>query len=298
MGTANTLHRLKEYIDNKGISVRAFEQSVNMSNGSFASQLKNNKTIGVDKLEYILYVYHDINAEWLLTGQGEMLKHDCRYDTKEKHITSYSNVDFKPCKEHVINDEKTPQSKKIKIVSEAVMKYENEKNNGLITIPIVEIYAAAGYGYMNTDNLIPTGEINLPRAMFRSNGLRYCIRIKGFSMAPTLQDSDYLIIRHLDVSEWQKMPDEHVFLVVDKDGMAYVKRVKNRLNRGFIVLMSDSIEKSSYPNFNLQGDEIANIFYAEWHFSAKMQNINETYYDRLKTLEDRFEDLENKFKHR
>lgn len=149
---------------------------------------------------------------------------------------------------------------------------------------------------MNTDSLIPTGEINLPKAMFRSGGLRYCIRVKGFSMAPTLQDSDFLIIRHLEPGKWQSMSDEHVYLVVDKDGMAYVKRVKNRLDRGCIVLTSDSIEKSSYPNFNLQANEIANIFYGEWHFSAKMQNINETYYDRLKSIEDRFDNFENMMK--
>ena len=50
--------------------------------------------------------------------------------------------------------------------------------------------------------------------------------------------------------------------------------------------MSDNLDKSQYPNFNLQIDEIFNMFHAEWHFSAKMQNINDTYYKRLKTLED------------
>lgn len=211
------------------------------------------------------------------------------------HLTIDDIINKDLSKEEIINNktETTPQAKKLKIATEAMTQYEERKKKDIITIPMVEIYAAAGHGFMNTDSLIPTGEVNLPKSMFRSSGLRYCIRVKGFSMAPTLQDSDYLIIRHLDVSEWQTMSDEHVYLVVDKDGMAYVKRVKNRLDRGFIVLTSDSIEKSSYPNFNLQADEIANIFYAEWHFSAKMQNINETYYDRLKMLEDKFDNLEN-----
>lgn len=91
------------------------------------------------------------------------------------------------------------------------------------------------------------------------------------------------------------MRDEHVYVVVDRDGHTYVKRVKNRLQKGFIVLTSDSIDKASYPNFNLQADEIANMFYAEWHFSAKMQNINETYYNRLKSLEDTVDILKEEF---
>ena len=69
----NTLSRIKKFIDSKGISIRMFEQSVGMSNGSFASQLKNNKTIGVDKIENILQTYTEVNPVWLLTGQGKML---------------------------------------------------------------------------------------------------------------------------------------------------------------------------------------------------------------------------------
>ena len=72
----NTLHRIKEYIDFKGINISAFEKSIAISNGAFASQLKNNKTIGVDKLENILTVYKDLSAQWLLTGEGEMLRGD------------------------------------------------------------------------------------------------------------------------------------------------------------------------------------------------------------------------------
>ncbi len=69
----NTLYRIKQYIDFKGVKVSAFEKEIGMSNGSFASQLRNNKTIGVDKLENILRKYPDLNPQWLLTGKGEML---------------------------------------------------------------------------------------------------------------------------------------------------------------------------------------------------------------------------------
>lgn len=74
--TENTIQRIKSYLDFKGVRVSSFEREVGMSNGSFASQLKNNKTIGLDKLENILKKYTDINLEWLLTGSGNMLKWD------------------------------------------------------------------------------------------------------------------------------------------------------------------------------------------------------------------------------
>lgn len=69
----NTLHRIKKYIDFKGINISSFEKSVDFSNGSFASQLKKNKTIGVDKLENIIKKYPDLDVYWLLTGKGEMI---------------------------------------------------------------------------------------------------------------------------------------------------------------------------------------------------------------------------------
>ena len=50
--------------------------------------------------------------------------------------------------------------------------------------------------------------------------------------------------------------------------------------------MSDNVDKINYPNFNLEAQEINTILHAEWYFSAKMPNLNETYYDKVNQLED------------
>lgn len=68
------LERIKEYIDQKGITIAAFERSIGMSNASFGKSLKNKGGIGTDKLENILSIYTDISPNWLLTGEGDMLK--------------------------------------------------------------------------------------------------------------------------------------------------------------------------------------------------------------------------------
>ena len=68
------LNRLKKYIDYKGISVSAFEKSIGMSNASFGKSLKNGGSIGGDKLEKILSVYPETNAEWLFMGLGRTRK--------------------------------------------------------------------------------------------------------------------------------------------------------------------------------------------------------------------------------
>lgn len=90
------LDRIKLYIDTKGISIAAFEKSVGMSNASFSKSLKNNGAIGTDKLENILSVYSDISPEWLLTGQGDMLKEEpsLSVSMNPQEGTPYYDVDF------------------------------------------------------------------------------------------------------------------------------------------------------------------------------------------------------------
>lgn len=63
--------RIKEFAKKEKGSVKAFEESINASNGYLNSI---QKSIGLDKLEAILEKYPNLNLEWLLTGNGEMIK--------------------------------------------------------------------------------------------------------------------------------------------------------------------------------------------------------------------------------
>ena len=58
--------RLKSFIRDEGLSIRAFEESINVSNGYVNSISKG---IGSDKIEIILENYPNLNLEWLLTGK-------------------------------------------------------------------------------------------------------------------------------------------------------------------------------------------------------------------------------------
>ena len=88
-----TLQRIKQFIDLKGITIKAFEQKIGFSNGAFGSQLRNNRTIGVDKIENILFEYPELSPEWLLTGKGEMIKSSTVQENIIKEDTSgYSMV--------------------------------------------------------------------------------------------------------------------------------------------------------------------------------------------------------------
>lgn len=161
-------------------------------------------------------------------------------------------------------------------------------DDNFVSIPLVDISVAAGCcGYDNPDYLEVVDTIKMPSSMVHDGCKYFCVHIKGESMSPTLLDSSYVVVRLLERSEWQDMPDRHVYVVSDRDGRSYIKRIKNRFSKhGFIVCMSDNIDKVNYPNFNLEEQEINSILHAEWYFSAKMPNLNETYYDKVNQLED------------
>ena len=126
-----------------------------------------------------------------------------------------------------------------------------------------------------------------------TSGRHLCVRTRGQSMAPTIQDGSYCIIKLLEKSAWLSAPDEHIYVVTDTSGASYIKRLKNRLGKGFIVCMSDSPEKSTYPNFNLQIDEIVNLWHVEWYIAARLPNIHNQYYSRLQELEDQIAEIWN-----
>lgn len=163
-------------------------------------------------------------------------------------------------------------------------------------IPITDISVAAGSGVFNSEFIDHVDSLRLPGALVKKGFTYLCVKIKGLSMSPTLQDGGFVIIRLLDRAEWAKMPDERLFVVSDNDGKSYLKRVKNRFKQDFIVLKSDNPDQASFPNFNLTTGEINSIWYVEWYLSAKMPNIHDQYYSRLQKLEDIVDELARKVK--
>ena len=65
--------RLSDYIKHKKLSVRQFEKSAGMSNGSLGKAIKNGTDIQTKYLDNIIKEFPDLNPTWLLTGEGDML---------------------------------------------------------------------------------------------------------------------------------------------------------------------------------------------------------------------------------
>lgn len=62
--------RTCSFIEYKGITVKKFEELCGLSNGYISSMRKG---FGSDKLNNVLTMFPELNREWLLYGEGEML---------------------------------------------------------------------------------------------------------------------------------------------------------------------------------------------------------------------------------
>lgn len=253
------LHRIQQIATNEGIKITAFEKSIGASKGVLSRAITNGTDIQSKWLQLIVENYPRYNEAWLLTGKGSMLKEETVPLMESKKPESVVSAD-------------------------------------LVHIPIVDISVAAGSGYNNPNYIDEVDSITMPSTMVK-NGKKYlCVRVKGQSMIPSIQDGGYLVIRMVDRIDWDSIRDNYVYVVSDTEGKAYVKRLKNRLHQhGFVVCMSDNADKQNFPNFNLYEEELHTIWYAEWYLSAKIPNIQETYFRRQAELEDRVEELSNQF---
>ena len=165
----NTVARIKDFIDFKGVSVRKFEETTGFSNGAFASQFKNNKTIGVDKVENILHAYPEINPDWLLTGNGQMLKN------------GDGNISVK----------------------------ESRTQYGQKSIPLLPLEAFAGLGESNIAGVdFDTIEERYDVPLFYNIRVDFMINVRGSSMYPKYSSGDVVACRLVDdllFVQWNKI---------------------------------------------------------------------------------------------
>lgn len=75
--------RLKKFIDYLRVSNNEFGRSIGCSSAQMTQMLTHKKNFGIDKLLNIISIYPQLNPNWLLTGEGPMLK-----DGQEDKVTT------------------------------------------------------------------------------------------------------------------------------------------------------------------------------------------------------------------
>lgn len=68
--------RIRQIIDYHGLSIRAFEQKIECKEGIIQKFLQRNTDLNTKNITNIALFFPNLSTEWLLTGEGNMLKSD------------------------------------------------------------------------------------------------------------------------------------------------------------------------------------------------------------------------------
>lgn len=193
--------RIKQFAESKGIPVYKFEQEAGLSNG-YVNSIR--KGIGNEKLLLILRAFPEIRRDWLLFGEGEMLRTDA------------------PAVVSVSEDAPPPQL------------IPAPPGKGL---PLIPLPAMAGFLKGAAD--IDPNEIEwyfVPA--FRD--CQFLIRVKGESMSPRYLSGDIVACREVQDTgtffQWGKT------YVLDTDQGVVIKRVRPSEKENHILCVSDNPE--------------------------------------------------------
>ena len=236
------IERIYQLSDFKGDSIYKISKEIDVSNGYFAKTKAKNGSVGSEIIEKIVSYYPDLNVEWLITGNGEMIKTKSLKNVLKKNEDIYEDI----------NEDK-PNVKKTYAI-ELAEKPTNtgiEANNlGNAGIPLIPIDAMAGFGtgavqVMHYD----TSKYIVPE--FSELNVDFMIRVKGSSMVPKYNSGDLVACKKLVITDiffqWNKV------YVLDTEQGALIKRVKKGSRDNYILLISDN---KNYDPFELNLSKI------------------------------------------
>ncbi len=203
---------------------------------------KNRNTFNLDK---IYTNCENINADWLISCKGEMLK-------PNKVVTNDSTL--------------TP-----KIVT---ITPNNDDN-----IVLVPVKAQAGYlnGYGDPEFIEQLPSYSLPNMR---NGIFRMFQVEGDSMYPTMHSNSYVVGQFVD--NWNYIRDNRIYVLVTNEGVI-VKRVLNRIEKyGDLYCKSDN--RKEYPSYSLPPENIKEIWECKMLLSYEFLDPADIY-DRVSDLE-------------
>jgi hypothetical protein len=202
--------RLISFLEFKSISKAEFGRTIGVSSAYVTSM---RKSIQPDKLKSIAESYPDLNTNWLLTGEGEMLNHDYM-----------GNVTQLGAPKKAIEDESVP-------------------------VRFYEVNPTACFIFQTLLSDDATMLNVIPAAGEKIDENSCLFKIHGDSMSPQIQSGSIVLCQEIKPTQWHSLKD-CVAVVVwnhDMEDYAALKRIsKNHLldTPSYILLSSDNPE---YP---------------------------------------------------
>lgn len=185
------IDRVYQYIDLKGIKVVDFERGSSISNGYLSKMKQRSAGMGEDILNQILENCPDICPEWLLTGNGPMLKDDSSPDVQLIHNPPYREA----------HDDLTVPLYNIDAAANLLTIFENKHQNIIDTIRIPDMPRCDGAISVRGDSMYPllkSGDIVIYKEIYDFNLVVYG---EMYLVDFTLNDDDFLVVKYVNKSD-------------------------------------------------------------------------------------------------
>lgn len=197
--------RVGQYIEKKGISYYAFENSLGASRGSISKAVKEGKSIGSNVLENIMGIYTDLNPNWLLTGQGEMFKDE---NSTKREVQTFR------------------------------LKSDNSLEQQQIPLYDIEAFAGLVPLFQNAKSKDPIDHISIPR-LPKCDGAVY---VTGDSMYPLLKSGDIVLYKEVRDIKNEIFWGEMYLLSIETSEEEYitVKYIQKSEREGHVRLVSQN----------------------------------------------------------
>lgn len=227
----NIKDRIYLFVEAKGISIKKFEELCSLSNGYVSSMRKG---LGSEKLNNVLTSFPDLNRDWLLYGEGEMLKHSSPSATinAPNHgliAVGNGNTNTLNTTTPASEDEDIPEAEVAVIPTELYKEpnanlYEYTAVNDVETLPIVHQFSSHDRFY----------------------------RVINSSMAPKLLASDLVALQRIDIDD---STPGCVYMIDHRTKGSFLRKVADQ---GDTLLLS-SYNKEDYPDFVVHKRDVLNL---------------------------------------
>lgn len=233
--------RILAFIDYKGIKMKEFEAMADLSSGYVTSMRKG---FGERKLNNVLTAFPELNRDWLLFGEGEMLKPTAVQRVEgDSGVTTQVDGDLPPYRK-IVGDEVTA------VPEDAYMMVE-----------YADLRASAGVLGGNVVDILPDTHRRLvPREY--EKGYYLVVRVSGDSMNDgtdrSLSDGDEVLVKQVYYDNANGLPIRNsLFVITSKEGNVLKQIAEYNAKEGYMVCRSFN---ERYKDFRIELEDVFQIF--------------------------------------
>lgn len=262
--------KLQEYLEYKGFSKNSFYKKTGLSIGF----LDSGKSFGLDKLKVIVDNYPDLNPDWLIFNEGNMI--DDQVGRKKL---------MKPMPKLPIKD----LTESSKVAQRMVPQVVTVNTEGDENVPLVRSKVAAGYvGGLAEPEFVS----NLPayRLPGLNNATYRMFEVSGNSMLPTLHPLDIVIGEF--VEDIRDIRNDRVYVIITREDLV-VKRCIRYEDR--LIAKSDN-KNQGYDDIVFDLQELQEVWYVKRRLTGQLAGQTDIY-SRINNLEARMSIQETRKKH-